>query len=253
MKKYIALLAVLITASASSVQGVAITYFPNDMRGGGTATITGGVLQMTTSGTTDKASYASTWYPTAPNPFGVVTKIGDITAFSYDWKRDSSSTVPDQLQPSIKLMWWSDTDNSLTPTAGDSYGTLAFEYAYNHSGPAPTDSFQTENVLNQYVWEWTTGKGANEHYNVTIPQWAAGYTSGDPNETVLGSNTYIYGIVVEAGSGWDGTFSGSVDNINIGFAGGTNSLTTFDCIPESSSVVFGCLGMIAIVFSRKRH
>src|SRR5690606_2099575 len=75
----------------------------DDMRFGGTATISGDYprsgnesLKLTTSAGADKASFGLYWSPfDSGNPFGgTLTTLGSLTNLSYDWYRDSTSTVP---------------------------------------------------------------------------------------------------------------------------------------------------------------
>ncbi len=254
-------------ASCVSAHGAALTVTPSnpqgwgqyDMRVNGAAAITNtyanngnGSLQFNLTTSADKAGYAYQWNPTSTgNPFGVATKLSNITAFSYDWLRDSSSTSAAHLQPTVKLLTWNDADSSGTLTVGDTTGFLIYESIYNGGGAAVTTNvWQSQDVLGANLWQWSTGKGANENFDITISEWLAGQGQGHPNSSPLNANTYIYGIEGDVGSGW-GQFTGAIDNVNVGFSG--NDVTSnFEVVPEPSSAMLGIIGAVGLLRRKRR-
>ncbi len=265
MKKIIIIIAAIyvsakgasLTITPSNIQG----WAPYDIRGAGTAVITAnhplngdGSLKLNLTTSTDKAGFAYQWNPIGVNPFDTATTLGNIDTLGYHWLRNSSSTVPNHLQPSIKIMWWNDNDSNNNFTVGDTSGFLVWESVYN-SNPGntavPTDTWQTQNVISSNLWQWTTGKGANENYNVDISEWITGGGLNHANSTPLSANTYIYGVIVDSGSGWNGIFEGAVDNTSIGFSG-NSILSNFEVIPEPSTNILISVFSIIGLLRRKR-
>lgn len=156
---------------------------------------------------------------------GAVTPIAlsSLTSYSYDYLRDSASTTTAWLTPVLRLNILKD---------GVFAGTLIWEAVYNlGNGPAATDT-------------WLTGAG-----NLTTGNfWTNNALLGPPNATAGGTKTLaqwiadnsgstlsVYGIQVGFGSGWEGTFSGAADNVNIAF-GQTVYNTNFEVAAATSPV-----------------
>ncbi len=137
--------------------------------------------------------------------------LSNVTAFSYDWYRSSSSTAAAHYHPSLRL--FVDKDGDLSTSTDRGY--LVFERAYNPSvSPVPTDQWVTDNALGAYLWSTGGLPDPFSVYNRTLSDWA----SLMPNARVLGISSGI-------GSGWDGSFDGAVDNITIGFG---STVTTYN-------------------------
>jgi|DewCreStandDraft_4_1066084.scaffolds.fasta_scaffold32753_2 hypothetical protein len=137
--------------------------------------------------------------------------LSNVTAFSYDWYRSSSSTAASHYHPALRL--FVDGDGNLLTTSDRGY--LVFERAYNPSvSPVPTDQWVTDNALGANLWATGGLPGAFNVYNRTLADWAG-----------LLPNARVLGISAGIGSGWNGTFDGAVDNITIGFG---SSVTTYN-------------------------
>ncbi len=171
--------------------------------------------------------------------------LADVTAFSYDWYRSSSSTASGHYHPALRL--FVDEDGDLT-TASDR-GYLVFERAYNPSvSPVPIDQWITDNAFGANLWATGGLPGAFSVYNRNLFDWIS-----------LMPNARVLGISAGIGSGWDGSFDGAVDNITIGFG---NSVTTYNFelaaaapIPEpvffQMGALMGLSGLGLLRFRRK--
>ncbi|BCW99847.1 MAG: hypothetical protein KatS3mg024_2674 [Armatimonadota bacterium] len=81
--------------------------------------------------------------------------LSDVSAFSYDWYRSSSSTALAHLHPALRL--FVDRDGNLL-TSNDR-GYLVYERAYNpNTSPVPTDQWVTDDAINAKLW--STGGAA---------------------------------------------------------------------------------------------
>ena len=68
-------------------------------------------------------------------------------------------------------------------------------------------------------------------------------------------NYSVFGISSGVGSGWSGNFYGAVDNITLGFTGGTSTTFNFEVVPEPSSAALaltaGLAGLIEAIRRRR--
>ena len=217
------------------------TWFANNVRNGGSAGITtshadSGNGSIEFAGPTNaKADFEYYFSP------GGGFALSNLTAFSYDVYRSSSSTAAGKYEPSLRL-YVSD---------GAHTGYLVYEGVYNGQLVSPTDQFTTANVMPAYVWSTGTLPDAATVYNRTIADWVALL----PNLQVLGFSTGI-------GSGWDGSFDGSVDNITYATAiNGVSQSTTFNFevasanspVPEPFSLSLVAIGLAAGAVKRRRR
>jgi hypothetical protein len=170
--------------------------------------------------------------------------LKDLTTFSYDWRRDSSSTTADYRVPALRLLI----------SDGTHTGYLVYEPVYNElagNQAATTNQWESANITDATNL-WSTGSlpTTTNYYDSPLSYWKSleGYS--------------VYGISSGIGSGWtDGTFKGAVDNITIGFTvGGVESKTTFNfevkAVPEPASVVSlviaGGMGLAGAAYRRRR-
>lgn len=233
------------TAANASSGAAYNTWYANNVRSGGAVGITAahpdngnGSIQFTApSNSNAKADYE---YYFAP---GTSFLLSDLTAFSYDVYRGSSSTASAKYEPALRLY--------VSDGAGHS-GYLVYEGVYNNQ-PAPIDAFQNVDVLSKYIW--STG---------TLPDAASNYTRTAADWVNLLPNLRVYGLSTGIGSGWDGTFEGAVDSITYGTrAGGTttfnfetNAVAPVAVTPEPSTFVMlgsGLAAMSGVVRRRVRR
>ena len=195
-------------------QGQAIgssDWYYNNVRGSASIGIStanprsgNGSVAFSSPGSAGKADIE--FLPNAFNIGGNFVSVGSLGAFSalqsfgYDWYRDSSSTNPAVQHPALRVLV--DLDgNLMTP---DRAG-LVFERAYN-SLPTLTDTWVTDLVSSSTnLWSFGALGFADGGYSVTLADWLA--------DTRL-ANAAIVGFSAGVGSGWNGEFTGYVDNIN---------------------------------------
>ena len=177
-----------------------------------------------------------------PNPYdpsSILGPLADLTHLSYEWYRDSSSTAPDHLHPVLRLgILRVNQDNTFA------LGYLVFERIYNGFGAAPTNQWVYDDVINSKFWATSSLDPNFPQYDKTLADWV--------NEAA-NANATLYVISVNAGigSGWNGTFTGAVDNITFGFNG--NSTTyNFEVVPEPASMVALGSGLIGLLGLRRR-
>ena len=186
-------------------------WLRTNVRNGGSVGITGtyprsGNGSMWMSGPANAKADAEFYF--SPNANYLLSQV---TAFRYDWYRNSSSTAPSHLHPALRL--FVDQDGDLL-TSGDR-GYLVFERAYNPSvSPVPTDQWVTDDALGANLWSTGGLPDAFNIYNRTLTQWVG-----------LMPDARVLGISAGIGSGWVGSFDGAVDNITIGFG---SSVTTYN-------------------------
>lgn len=158
--------------------------------------------------------------------------LGTLSALSFDWLRAPSSTVSDTLAPALRLYY--------TNGPGE-LGILTWERRFNTPGPAPTNTWNSASLLGDIFWMQRLDLGqAIERYDVTLAQWIAGTEITDPNGRpahILGPNTRLLAIGVAIGPGWNGAFSGAVDNIVLQF--GPDDLVSANFEPDAPG--FGSL------------
>jgi hypothetical protein len=239
-------------AGSSSDPLAAGTWIRSDVRDGSSIGITStysrngnGSFEFTGASGTSKAD--AVYYA----DFGT---LGGFTGASYDWYRDSASTVGDHLQIAFRLLY--DNDGDIT-TTGDQ-GALVFEQAYNAGGAATPAAWVTSTIdLTPTLWQSSYGNGNNEIYNRNLSVWTT-YTQTGPETAAgqdqLSASTWIIGISMGIGSGWSGTFAGAVDNVSISSSTpGASSLsaTNFEVVPEPSACLLGALGLIGLLRRRR--
>lgn len=178
------------------------------------------------SSSQDKADYVKYWGNVAGRT------LGNISALSYSFYRDSSSTTGAWLAPALRLAYD-------TGVPGET-GYLIFEPVYNGNptaGPAvPTDQWVDKNILTSNFWMREFSPGTTiEKYDVTLAQWASG-TQQANGADILSANTLITGIEVGVGSGWGGSFKGAADNVLLSFTSAPGVTDTISADFEPASV-----------------
>lgn len=165
-------------------------------------------------------------------------RFADFEGMSYDWYRAGTSTNPAVQHPVLRILI--DADGNLA-TTGDR-GYLIFERAYNNL-PTLTDQWVSDTIgPNTVLWNSNgTGLFGPTVYNRTLAEWQAQL----PNAVILGFSAGV-------GSGWNGVFTGAVDNISWTIAGQTTT-TNFEVavIPEPATLGVFALGLAGFAFRRR--
>lgn len=169
--------------------------------------------------------------------YGGPISLSALTSASFDFYRDSASTTNSTLAPVLRFDMLRD---------GVFAGALIFENAYQSGGPpaaVPTDAWSTLTAtLNSGNW-WTNNAllgptNATAGGTKTLAQWIADNA---------GHTLSVYGLEIGIGSGWNGTFYGGVDNVNVNFgsAGAVNSnfeVAPVGGVPEPATWAMMLLG-----------
>jgi hypothetical protein len=113
-----------------------------------------------------------------PNPFNpssILGPLADLSHLSYEWYRDSSSTAPAHLHPVLRLGIL-----RVNRTTTINLGYLVFERVYNGFGAAPTNSWESDDIVSNNYKLWATASLGFGDPNVnindvlkTIPEWVS--------------------------------------------------------------------------------
>jgi hypothetical protein len=187
----------------------------------------------------DPVLVGGNFVPNPFNPSSILGSLADLSHLSYEWYRDGSSTAPASLHPVLRLgILRVNSDNTAA------VGYLTFERVYNGFGAAPTNSWQSDDIVSNNYKLWATASlGFGEVFK-TIPEWVSAANA-------VGATLYVISVNAGIGSGWNGTFEGAVDNITFGF-NGTYTTYNFEVVPEPASMLALGSGLIGLLGLRRR-
>jgi hypothetical protein len=194
----------------------------------------------------DPVNASGNFVPNPFNPSSILGPLATLSHLSYEWYRDGSSTAPASLHPVLRLgILRVNSDNTAA------VGYLTFERVYNGFGAAPTNSWQSDNIIGSNYKLWATASLGFGDPNVnisqvlkTIPEWVSAANA-------VGATLFVISVNAGIGSGWNGTFEGAVDNITFGF-GGTYTTYNFEVVPEPASMLALGSGLIGLLGLRRR-
>jgi len=166
--------------------------------------------------------------------------LSNLESLSYSWYRDSASTVSDWLHPAFRL-WVRWNDGSSVKQ-----GYLVYEEVYNTAGyVAPTDQWVDVDVLGKKFWSTGSLPDAFSNYDRTLSDWSA-----------LMPDAEVLALSMGVGSGWNGVFSGAVDNVEFSFVDQSSGSFNFELesvpVPEPFTLALGAAGLGAALRKRRR-
>lgn len=188
-----------VNVRAGSTEGITVDY-PRSGNASGLLTLADGV---------GKAD----WQYVSAAPLG---KLSEFTSGSYDWYRDSGSTVAAHFHPVYRLIIDIDGDPATTDIA-----YLIYEKAYQpgFTGTVPAGAWTSETINDaSIVWVSQPGQGIEKVYNRPLSAYKSGSYTPTAGWKQITGNSLVLGVSVGIGSGWAGTFRGAVDNIGASVA-----------------------------------
>jgi hypothetical protein len=147
------------------------------------------------------------------------TPLSQITTLSYSTYRASGGAA---LAVSLQF----NIDPDLTDGSTGWFGRLVFEPYYTET--VQTGTWQTWNAMVQGKW-WFTGAPGNTTCSIGSPCTWAGVLGAFPN---IGIHATLGAVILKAGGGWTGGFTGNADALTIGVLG-SNTTYNFELGPTN--------------------
>jgi len=195
----------------------------------------------------DPVNASGNFVPNPLNPSSILGPLADLSHLSYEWYRDGSSTAQDFLHPVLRLgVLRVNSDNSIN------LGYLIFERVFNgFSGAAPTNSWQSDDIVSNNYGLWATASLGFGDPNVNFSQVFKTLSGWVSAANAANATLFVISVNAGIGSGWNGTFEGAVDNITFGFNGAYTTYN-FEVVPEPASMVALGSGLIGLLGLRRR-
>jgi hypothetical protein len=189
----------------------------------------------------DKADYQLIWQTSLTAIDFPSRTLNNLTDVSYEYYRDSSSSISANLHTPLRLYWLNDSNTPADPT-DDTFGIFIYEAVYQPGfvSPIATDSWISANIFSSEFWVFCSdcdpspgmSSGVVQNYDLTLSDWASGPQTGvggDPIPPDLSNGTtYIIGMNTGVGSGWGADSLMHVDNIRIAFGAGDDQVFNFE-------------------------
>lgn len=185
----------------------------------------------------DKADYQYLWQQSTTEIDFPSRILGNISHLNYAWFRDSTSTTAAHFTPVFRLNFYDD-GGTVGNASDDVLGILVWEGVYNGYNAPLNDSWEIVNLMNDNFWVYVSqsaqGSGVIQNFNVSLDDWINGNPQGQPGDPqiTLTANTFIIGINVGVGSGWNNSFVGYVDAVRVGFGAADDTLYNFELCQE---------------------
>lgn len=167
------------------------------------------------------------------HPTGYWGRLRDLEWLSYEWRRDSRSTVAPFIHLPIRIYVGNLRDGRIVDK-----GYLIYERVYTFGQvPAPTDQWVFEEVVQSDRRVWQNPIGMGNFFDAqpfSVWQSDEGYQPREGSRVGVRWNgdSVVFGVSVGAGTGWNGAFYGAVDNIRIRFRNGVEFTFNFEVRPQ---------------------